>query len=495
MKINKSLKYNIEKFNEYKKTSADLNIRTLKIGSKQIMYMFYESTSNDDKISNFFMKSISYDIKNDNLNIFSNLFKILKNTIPNSTLKVIENYEDVFLYLANGFTCIFIDKEDKVITVETKSNLDRGISEPTTDSIIRGPKDCFTENYMTNLGLIRKRIKDNNLRVNEVVVGRRTSTKVSLLYLNDVVDLNKIAKLKNKIKQIDIDGILDSSYIREFIIKKGGISFPRVLSTERPDLTCQSILNGKVVILVENSPFVLIIPGLFFDFLKSPEDNYEKPLNASFTRILRIISFFITILTPAIYITVMTYNAEVIPDKLLMSLAIQRQGVPFPSVISVLILLITFEILRESDVRMPSMMGSSIGIVGALVLGEAAVSAGIVSPIVVIIIAITSVSGLLFSDIDFINAIRWWRLLFLLGATVLGIIGTTIVGVIFITKLCSIESMGISYLAPLSPFNMNDQKNNFIRVKRDKIFNRPSYLAKKNQTKLGGFNEKDNSNS
>ncbi len=489
MKIDKSLKYNEEKFNEYKKTSADLNIRKIKIGSKELMYIFYESTSSDDKISNFFMKSISYDVKNDNVNIFSNLFKILKNTIPNSSLKVITTYKDVFLHLSSGFTCIFIDNFSEVIAIETKASLDRSISEPTTDSIVRGPKDCFTENYMTNLGLIRKRIKDDNLKINEVIVGRRTNTKVSIIYLNNVADLNKVNKIQKKLESIDIDGILDSSYIREFIIKKSGIAFPRVLSTERPDLTCQALLNGKTIIMVENSPFVLIMPGLFLDFLKSPEDNYEKPLNASFTRILRVLSFFITILTPAIYITIMTYNAEIIPDKLLMSLAIQRQGVPFPSVVSVLLLLTTFEILRESDIRMPNLMGSSIGIVGALVLGDAAVSAGIVSPIVVIIIAITSVSGLLFSDIDFVDAIRWWRLLFLIGSAIIGLIGIAIVGIMFITKLASIESMGVPYLSPLSPFSKRDQKDNFIRVKRDKIFKRPSYLAQKNQTKLGGNNE------
>ena len=186
----------------------------------------------------------------------------------------------------------------------------------------------------------------------------------------------------------------------------------------------------------------------------------------------------------------MTYNAEIIPDKLLMSLAIQRQGVPFPTFISVIILLVTFEMLRESDIRMPSLMGSSIGIVGALVLGDAAVSAGIVSPTVVIIVAITSVSGLLFSDIDFVNAIRWWRTLFLIGATILGIIGITFVGVIFIAKLCSIECLGTSYLSPLSPFNKEDQKDNFIRVSRNKLFKRPSYLNLKDKIRLGGNYEK-----
>lgn len=488
-KINKSLKFNELKFNNYKNVNTDLNIRKIKIGSKNIMYIFYESTSSDDKISNFFMKSISYDVKNKNVNLFSNLLKMLENTIPNSKLKTIDNYDDVFYHLASGFTCIFIDGEDLAITIETKSVLDRSISEPTTETIVRGPKDCFTENYMTSLGLIRKRIKDENLRVGEIKVGKKTKTKVSVIYLNDLVDNKKIEQINQKIKSINIDGILDSAYVKEFLVGNNKLAFPKMISTERPDLACSSILDGKVVILVENSPFVLIIPGLFLDYFKNPEDNYQKPLNANFTRILRFFAFLITILTPAIYIAIMTHNSEIIPDKLLISLAIQRQGVPFPTFISVIILLTTFEMLRESDIRMPSIMGSSIGIVGALVLGDAAVSAGIVSPTVVIIVAITSVSGLLFSDIDFINAIRWWRLLFIIGATILGIIGITLVGVIFICKLCSIETLGISYLSPLVPFNLEDQKDNFIRLKRNKLFKRPSYLEPKNKTKLGGNDE------
>ena len=489
MKINKSLEYNVKKFTDYKKNNADLNIRQIKIGSKKIMYIFYESTSSDDKISNFFMKSISYDVKNTNINIFSDLFKQLENTIPNSKLKSVDNYEDIFYHLASGFTCIFVDGINKAITIETKTTLDRSISEPTTETIVRGPKDSFTENYMVNLGLIRKRIKDENLVVNEMKIGRRTKTKVATIYLEDVANPEKVKKIIDKLKKIDIDGILDSAYIREFLVNKNRISFPKMISSERPDLACNSILNGKIIIMVENSPFVLIIPGLFFDYFKSAEDDYQKTANTIFTRILRDIAFLITVLTPAIYIAIMTYNSEIIPDKLLISLAIQRQGVPFPTSLSVILFLTTFEMLRESDIRMPSLMGSSIGIVGALILGDAAVSAGIVSPTVVIIVAITSVCGLLFSDIDFINATRWWRTLFIVGASVLGIIGITFVGIIFVTKLCSIECLGVSYLSPLSPFNINDQKDNFIRVSRNKINKRPTYLETQNQTKLGGTNE------
>lgn len=485
MNIKDILNYIKNKTNE----SIDLNTRIINIGSKKIMYAFYESTSSDDKISNFFMKSISEDVKLDKVNFFTNLFKSLENTIPNSKLKVLNNLSDVFYYLASGFTCIFIDNTDKYIAIETKNKLDRDISEPTTEAIVRGPKDSFTENYMSNIGLIRKRIKDVNLWINEIKVGRRTQTKVSLLYLKDVVELDKIKKIEEKLKKIDIDGILDSGYIREFLVKDNKMAFPKMISSERPDLACSSILNGKIVVLVENTPFVLIIPGLFINYFESPEDNYQKPLNATFTKILRYLAFLITILTPALYIAVMTYNAEIIPDKLLISLAIQRQGVPFPTAVSVVLLLTTFEMLRESDIRMPSLMGSSISIVGALVLGDAVVKAGVVSPIVVIIVATTSISGLLFTDIDFVNAIRWWRILFIIGAIILGIIGIVCIGIIFITKLCSIECLGTPYMSPISPLNLKVQGEQLLRIKRSKLKYRNSDVTKKNIVKLGDSNE------
>ena len=205
--------------------------------------------------------------------------------------------------------------------------------------------------------------------------------------------------------------------------KKQKSVFPKVISTERPDFACTSLLNGKIVILVENSPFVIILPAVLTDFFHSPEDNYQKPFNVSFSRILRSICFFLALLTPGLYIALMTFNQEIIPDQLLISLAIQRDGVPFPTAVEVLLFVLTFEVLREADIHSPSFSGSAMNVVGALILGDAAVAAGIVSPIVIIIIAATSISELVFYDVDIIDAIREWRLLFILSSTFMGLIG------------------------------------------------------------------------
>lgn len=466
--------------------SSEIVKRKIHVGKKEIAYIYLESVSSDDKISNFFMKDISDYVKNKKKSFFENLFDSIQNSIPNSHLSIAETYKDIYYYLSSGYTAIFVDGENKGIVIETKAGLDRGVTEASSEAVVRGPKDSFTENNTTNLGLIRKRIKDPNLWFDETIVGKRTKTKITIAYIQDVADKNRVDSIKEKLQNIDVDGILDSGYIREFILKENKSSFPQFKSTERPDLACSSLLDGKIIILVENSPFVLITPGLLVDFLHSPEDNYQKPINTNFTRLLRFLAFIVTIITPGFYIAVTTFNQQMIPNELLISLALQREGVPFPTAFEVLLLIITFEILRESDIRIPNAMGAAISIVGALVLGDAAVSAGIISPIVVIIVAITAISGLLYTDIDFVNATRFWRIIFILASMIAGLVGFVISSILFITKLCSLETGNIPYLVPISPFYVHDQSIVLFRKSRDKIKYRPKFLAQKNRKRMGG---------
>lgn len=465
--------------------SSDIITRKI---NKKIGYIYLETVSSDDKISDFLNKSLI----NINQNIFfDNLYEKIKNNIFNSNINNCNTYEDLFYYLTSGFTAIVIEGSCKAIVVETRSSLDRGVVESSSEPIIRGPKDSFTENPNINIGLIRKRIKDANLFFKDIIVGRRTKTKVTISYLNDVVPPYKIKAIINNIKSINIDGILDSGYIRELIEKDQKALFPKIISTERPDLACSSLLDGKIVILVENTPFVLIIPAVLTDFFQSPEDNYRKPFNVSFSRILRVICFFLALLTPAIYIAFMTYNPELIPDQLLISLAIQRGGVPFPTAIEVLIFVITFELLREADIHAPSFSGSAMNIVGALILGDAAVAAGIVSPIVIIVVATTSICELVFYDVDVIDALREWRIVFIIAAALMGIIGIVLAFLMLISKLSSIKTLGTYYLTPFSPLNTSSLKNSIIRINRKKIFNRPTYLTK-NTIRMRRKNEKSN---
>ena len=461
--------------------SSDIVTRKLTLSKRQVSYVYLESVSSDDKISEFLMKNLSRFNKN---NLFKNLFETLKNTIFNSHLIIVDNFKDIYYLLSSGYTIILVEKENKAIAIETKSSLDRGITESTSESVIRGPKDSFTENNSINLGLIRKRIKDPNLWFEEVLVGRRTKAKVTISFIKDIVDNNIVDEIKDKLKKIDVDGILDSGNIREFLINNKS-SFPKFKSTERPDLACTSLLEGKVVILVENSPFVLITPGLFFDFLHSPEDIYQKTSNANITRLLRLIAFILTITIPSFYIAITTFNQQVIPNELLISLFNQRKSVPFPTAIEITMLITAFEILRESDIRIPNAMGSAIGIVGALILGDAAVSAGIISPIAVIIVALTAICGLLYTDIDFVNGTRLWRFIFIFFAIIAGLIGFVVASILLIVELCSLEMQGVPYLAPISPFSIKNLTYGLFRKSNKDTKYRPTFLHIKNYKRKG----------
>lgn len=489
MKLDNNVDKIFETVNKMNGKSSDIVTRIIEKKNNRIGYIYLESVSSDDKISNFLNKAI---VKMDKKKLFDSFYDLLKNSIFNSKVKSCKTYEDLFYHLASGFTVIVIDGSEKAIVVETRMILDRGVTESTSETIIRGPKDSFTENHNKNIGLIRKRIKDHNLWFEEVKMGRRTKTKVSIAYIKDIVPNYKIQKILDDLNTIDIDAVIDTGYIRELLERKQKSIFPKVISTERPDFACTSLLNGKIVILVENSPFVIILPAVLTDFFQSPQDNYQKPFNVSFTRVLRVICFFLALVTPALYIALMTFNQEIIPDQLLISLAVQRDGVPFPTAVEVLIFVIMFEILREADIHVPSFSGGAMSIVGALILGDAAVAAGIVSPIVIIVVAITSICELVFYDIDVIDAIREWRILFILASTFMGLIGFVAVFIIFISKLASLECLGTPYLTPFSPLKIRSLKDTIIRVSRKKLKERPEYLTK-NLKRLDDNYEESNS--
>ena len=466
--IDNSIDY-IKKLNNY---SGDIVTRIIYKGKKRIGYIYLESVSSDDKVSEFLNKSFY------NISSFKSLFKELKNNIYNSHMTYVNNYTDLFYYLASGYTVVLLDGYNEAIVVETKSSLDRGVVEASSEPVVRGPKDSFTENHPKNIGLIRKRIKDSNLIFSNIIVGRRTKTTISVAYIKDIAKMESVDKIIDKLKKINIDSIIDSGYIRELLEENSKSIFPKMISTERPDLACTSLLEGRIVILVENTPFVLILPAMLIDFIHSTEDYYHKPLNATFNRILRIICFFITIATPGLYVALMTFNPEIIPRELLISLEAQRGGVPFSTACEVLIFVITFEMLREADIHSPNISGSAMSIVGALVLGDAAVNAGVVSPIVIIIVAITSISELVFYDVDIINALREWRILFIIASLLLGLMGFVVAGIILIAKLVSITCLDIPYLTPFSPLYLKQWKDAIFRFPRGDLKYRASYLTK-----------------
>lgn len=344
----------------------------------------------------------------------------------------------------------------------------RSIQTITGEISIIGPKDSFIEDIDTNINLISKRIK-NNLNIEYMNIGRITNTKVAIISINNITSNNLINDIKKNLNKIDIDGIIDSSYIKRNLEEKHQL-FPTIMTTERPDKTCMALLEGKVVIIVDNSPYALILPTFFIDYFHTVDDYYQKSIHTSFIRIIRILAFLISILTPALYISVTTRNYNLIPIDLLLLLKAGRSFVPFPAYIEALFMIICFEILKECDIRMSSTNSSSISILGGLILGDAAVSAGIVSPIMIIVIAISSISGLIFSSQEFISVTRFYKILLLILSSFLGILGVIIGTIFLINNLIHTKQFNYKYLTPFIPLDKNEIKDTIIKTDEDNLY-------------------------
>lgn len=443
------------------------------IGLTKIFIIYNETLVSSDKVSDFIIRSL------DNITPFFVYHKIINN-IDNFKYKVLRNYNEIDFYLNSGFTILLIGKH--YIALETKKDITRSITSPNTENVIRGPSDAFTENIEINIGLIKRRIKNNNLWIKNYNIGLYTKTNISLIYINTIVKEELINMIDDRLNKINIDGILSSGIIKNLIEKENKSIFPIIMSTERPYMTCKYLLNGNAVILVDNDPFALILPISLNDFFFSEEDEYSGSINTSFSRIIRYICFIISLVTPALYIAMTTYNQEIIPTPLLLSIAGQRENVPFSAFIEAILMIFSFDILRESDLKMPNFANSSLSIVGALILGDAAVSAGIVSPIMIIVVAITSISSLAFSEPELINSLRWYRLIFMLGASFFGIYGIVLVGLYFLITIISTKSFTLPYLSPFAPINLSQLKDSIISYPIKKRKNYLSNNIVKNKT-------------
>ncbi len=323
-------------------------------------------------------------------------------------------------------------------------NNNRGITEPKNELTLNGPKDSFNEDIETNYSLIKKRIKVS-LKYIDLKIGRLSKTKTKILYIDNITNLKLVNNIKNKLEKIDIDAIIDSSYLKNSLEQNNNL-FPTIIETERPDKACMALLEGKVIILVDNSPYCIILPNLFFDLFHTPDDYYQKNINTTFIRIIRIIAFIIAIFLPGVFIAITTRNYNIVPLNMLLIFKAGRTLVPFPAYLEALFMIISFEILKEGDLRMTNSSATSISILGGLILGDAAVAAGIVSPIMIIIIAISSISGLIFPSQELINTIRIYKLINLLLSSILGLYGTIICLIIIINNIIKTKIFGYRYI-------------------------------------------------
>ncbi|CDI50284.1 spore germination protein [Clostridium tetani] len=446
--IKKSLKENIELFkNNIFPGDNTIIYRQFKNKNSQLKFcvIFIDGMVNTEIIN----ENILPQLMNTNINSKSkNLINCIKEEVLIvNEVKESNRLEEILSSLLMGKSILFIDGFEKVLILNTMQWEKRSIEEPQGESVVKGPREGFNESLITNISLIRRRIKSQELKLQFKEIGVRTKTTICIAYMDGIVNPKILKELENRLNKIDIEGVFSTGTIQELIRDNPLSAFNTIGNTERPDVVASKLLQGRIAVLCEGSPTVLTLPSLFIEQFQVNEDYYDNYIYASVNRILRIIAFILTTTIPAIYVAFTTFHKEMIPIKLSFSIYLAREGVPLPTSIEAILMVITFEIIREAGIRLPKHIGPTVSIVGALVLGDAAVNAKFVSAPIVIVAAIAGISELILYELR--TAIVIWRFIFLILASVLGLYGVIFAGMGLVIQLMSIKTFGIPYMLKL----------------------------------------------
>lgn len=489
--LHRDLKTNLEKIKQEVGNSPDVIIREFEIGSNPripVAAVYTDGLADKKMVSDFVMRSLMIDhgeAISENMVMDQNVFHFVKNNaLTLGEVKIIKDWNALILSVLSGDTVILIDRCMEAISGSTRGGESRGVTEPSTQVVIRGPKDSFSESIGTNISLVRRRIKSPNLWLETRQIGNVTQTDVAVMYIKGIANDELIQEVRGRLDDIEIDGILESGYIEELIQDQTFTPFPTLFNTERPDVVAGNLLEGRIAIFVDGTPFVLIAPTTFFQFFQSSEDYYHRFDITIAIRLLRYAALLIGLLGPSIYVAAITFHQEMIPTPLLISLAEQREGVPFPPFVEAILMEATFEVLREAGVRMPRAVGQAVSIVGALVLGQAAVEAGIVSAAMVIVVSITGIANFAIASYSLGISIRLLRFLIIFFAGTFGFYGIAISNIMIIAHLCSLRSFGVPYMAPVAPFIPQDQKDMVLRLPWWSFLTRPRLINQNKMTRM-----------
>ena len=397
---------------------------------------------------------------------------ILNCLLPQNNVKPQKEFKEIFSSVNSGNCALFIDTLDIAFDIDVKGFQTRAINKPENEVVLRGPQEAFVENLRTNTSLIRRIINNENLIMENIRVGKISKTVCSVCYMRNIANDDLVAEVKYRLNNIDIDYLVSSGQLEQLLEDNTKYSLPQIISTERPDKTSTYLLEGRVVVLVNGSPYALIVPAVFVDFLESSEDKNIKFQFANLLKVIRIASFLITLLLPGIYVAITSFHLEFIPTELLFAIVASRASVPFSIIFEIIIMELSFELIREAGLRVPSPIGPTIGIIGALIIGQSAVEAGIVSPILIIIVAITGITSFAIPDYYLAFHCRIWRFVYIIFGYLAGLLGIAFASFIHILIATKVQSFGVSYLEPYIPSKVRLSSG---------IFNKPIWKREKRE--------------
>ncbi len=476
LKISADLQNNISRLQEIYYRCDDIVMRRFEIGSQRLpaLLVYLEGFIDKNRIAeimNGLMLQSRLTDPDRKMTAAESFDFITAQCLMSSEITRADNLQQVSQGIFIGKLALFVGGVDRAVLADIKAYEHRNVAMPETEIVVRGPREGFIEELVTNLILLRRRVKGPQLKVEKMVIGEQSSTPVAMAYIKGIADEKIVEEARRRLKRIDIDAVLDSGYIEEYIEDAPYSPFPTVGNTEKPDVTAAKLLEGRVAILVDGTPFVLIVPHLLVEAFQVSEDYYSRPFYASMTRLIRIAAFLITLLLPAIFVAAQAYHPEIIPTILVVRMAGAREGIPFPACLEAFLMLAIYELLKEAGLRMPRAVGQAVAIVGTLVLGDAAIRSGIVTPSMVIVVALTGIAGFVIPPES--ESIAVLKFPLLLAGSFLGLFGVMILVFVLVAHAVALRSFGVPYTSPLAPAVYGEWKDVFIRAPWPLMMRRP----------------------
>lgn len=454
---------------------GDIVIKEIIIGTGTKMLVCYiDDLINRDILEENVIKGLLVDIALTGVSESNSVEEYIKKGILLADYKDADNIDAGITEILAGNTLLIFENREKPIVAATKGFPKRGIDKPDTEIAVQGPQEAFSESFRTNTALIRRRIRDTSLKCKQFKIGKISKTDIAIMYIEGVARYEIVMEAERRIKAIDADVIVDSGYIEQFIDKNWKSPFPQIQLTERPDKVGAELAQGRIAVVVDTTPFVILLPVVLSSFYQASEDYYQGWQISSFVRLIRFIAGFLAFALPGLYIAITVYNPSILPVELALRLAGARKSVPIPTVLEVVLMELAFEALREAGIRLPSSIGSTLGIVGGIIVGQAAVDAGLISPMVVIIISLTGICSFAIPSLSLVSAYRLLKYFVIFSASVAGMLGFVFSVLLIVVHLVKLSSFGVPYIYPLGGMEKNIRED-----LKDTIFRFPLFTMKK----------------
>jgi hypothetical protein len=492
--LSNDLDQNLQNLQSIYQNCMDVVFRPFKIGGKTKAALIYiDGLANIEEIDAGVLTPLMEEnnAKEDTDQLI-HVNHILEQKLTVSKVKKVQTITECIEQISGGNPILLIDQQSEGFALGLAKWEKRSIDEPTGEAVIRGPREGFTESLGTNLALLRRKIRSPQLKMKSMKIGKYTQTEVVISYIEGIADQALIQEVETRLSRIKVDGILETSYIEELIEDNPYSPFPQVLNTERPDAVAASLLEGRVAIFQDGTPFALIVPVSFYSFLQSSEDYYNRSLISTVTRWLRYIFLLISLLLPSLYVALLTFHQEMLPTTLLVTIAASRERIPFPALVEALLMELAFEAIREAGVRLPKQAGAAVSIVGALVIGQAAVQAGLVSAPLIMVVALTGIASFTVPRYTAGIALRMLRFPMIFLAGTLGLLGIMLGLLIIVTHMATLRSFGVPYLSPMAPIQGGEMKDVLLRAPLWKLNTRPHLTGADNNIERQGPDQKPN---